>query len=254
MSDAIPLRTELLDKVVQRVDRLQSQQQFDYGAVRYRLILEALTLGVQYVYNNAVEGDIAEFGTGSGFSSFIIARAMAAYHELLAVHLQRHGMSEGKTLHLFDSFRGLPKPEDPIDLGSPYVQAGRWQEGTFAGLTEDEVGALCASAYDRKRILVYAGWFKDSLKTLSPKTRFAMVHLDCDLHSSTFEVLDFLFSRRLLAEGAALFFDDWNCNRSSPRFGQRRAWSDVTRKRRVEFSDCGDYAVLGHKFIVHGAG
>jgi hypothetical protein len=248
-----PLRAQLLDKVVERVNRLQAGS-FDYATMRYRLILEALTQGVQYVYNNAVEGDVAEFGTASGFSSLILSRAMAAYHELLSVHLSRHNMANGKTLHLFDSFRGLPKPDHSVDAASPYVQAGRWQEGTFTGLTEDEVGALCASAYDRNRILVYAGWFKDSLATLAPETRFAMVHLDCDLYSSTLEVLEFLLRHGHLAEGAVLFFDDWNCNRSSPQFGQRRAWREVVQSHRVNFSDGGDYAILGHKFTIHGAG
>ena len=81
-----------------------------------------------------------------------------------------------------------------------------------------------------------------------------MVHLDCDLYSSTSEVLEQLFSRKLLAEGSVVCFDDWNCNRSSPRFGQRRAWREAVEKYGVGYSDCGDYAVLGHKFIVHGEG
>jgi hypothetical protein len=81
-----------------------------------------------------------------------------------------------------------------------------------------------------------------------------MVHLDCDLYSSTVEVLDHLFTRGHVAEGAVLFFDDWNCNRSSPQFGQRRAWRETCEKHRVEYSDGGDYAVLGHKFLVHASG
>jgi hypothetical protein len=84
-------------------------------------------------------------------------------------------------------------------------------------------------------------------------TKFAMVHLDCDLYSSTIEVLEHLFRQRLIADGCVICFDDWNCNRSSPRYGQRRAWNEITEKFPVEYSDCGDYAVLSHKFIVHTA-
>jgi hypothetical protein len=34
------------------------------------LIYEALNQGVQYVLNNGVDGDIAEFGTATGFSAY----------------------------------------------------------------------------------------------------------------------------------------------------------------------------------------
>jgi hypothetical protein len=80
------------------------------------------------------------------------------------------------------------------------------------------------------------------------------VHLDCDLYSSTAEVLEYLFVHRHVAEGSVVFFDDWNCNRASPQMGQRRAWREAVERHRIEFSDCGEYAVLGHKFIVHATG
>ncbi len=41
-----------------------------------------------------------------------------------------------------------------------------------------------------------------------------------------------------------------NLNRSSPRLGERCAWRGAVEKYGVVCSDCGDYAVLGHKFII----
>ena len=95
------------------------------------------------------------------------------------------------------------------------------------------------------------GWFTQTLRQIPPTARFAMLHLDCDLYASTFEVLDYLFGQRMVTDGCMLFFDDWNCNQASPRWGQRRAWRELVDKYRVEFSDCGDYGILSHKFIVH---
>src|SRR5712691_13225054 len=95
-----------------------------------------------------------------------------------------------KTLHLFDSFQGLPRPDDAVDLDSPYVQSGVWQEGTYKALTEEELTALCASVYDGDNVLTYGGWFADTLPRLRPETRFAMLHLDCDLYKSSIEVLE----------------------------------------------------------------
>jgi hypothetical protein len=246
------VRSELLDEVASRVNayHVRPQVDYDYDTARSRLIFEALTQGVQYVCNNAVRGDIAEFGTASGFSAYTLARAMAFFGRKYEAPMRKEGAG-GKTLRLFDSFEGLPKADSEIDLESPNVRSGRWRETTFKGLTREELTALCASTYDGERIATYPGWFRDTVQTLGQGTLFGMLHLDCDLYSSTIEVLDPLFAKGMVADGCALFFDDWNCNRSSPRYGQRRAWREIVEKYKVEYSDGGDYAVLSHKFIIH---
>ncbi len=247
------MRIELLNSVAAQVNSYQSlrpSKGYDYQSYRKRQIFERLTQGVHYVYNNAVEGDIVEFGTSSGFSSLTIAHAMRIYSETYPIRLASHRIGS-KTLHLYDSFRGLPNPDDPIDAQSPNVASGMWKEGTFGGLNKDELFALCAQAYDRNRINVVEGFYSTTLAGIASDTRFAMVHLDCDLYSSTAEVLDHLFMHKHISDGCCLFFDDWNCNRSSPRFGQRRAWRECVEKHNIEYSDGGDYAVLGHTFTIH---
>ncbi len=244
------MRTKLIIEMAAHVQGFESS--YEPRRARRRLIYEALSQGAQYVLNNGVEGDIAEFGTASGFSAYTIARAMAIYREAYAKRIAQFGMPP-KTLHLFDSFQGLPRPDDAVDLDSPYVQSGVWQEGTYKALTEEELTALCASAYDADKVLTYGGWFAHTLPRIRPGTRFAMLHLDCDLYKSTIEVLDHVFSGNRIADGCAVFFDDWNTNRSSPLLGQRRAWRETVEKHGVKFSDGGDYAVLGHKFVVHAA-
>lgn len=74
------MRNDLLNSVVAQVNsfHISSHVEYDYQNIRRRMIFESLTQGVQYVINNAVDGEIAEFGTFSGFSTFSIARAMAA--------------------------------------------------------------------------------------------------------------------------------------------------------------------------------
>ena len=159
------MRTNLLEQVAAQVNafHVRPQVEYDYVSVRQRLIFEALTQGVQYVLNNAVEGDVAEFGTASGFSAYTIARAMGVYREVYGQYLQMHG-AKPKLLYLFDSFEGLPGAAAAADLSSPNVQSGRWREGTFKGLTREELTALCASVYDGDKLRVVPGWFKDSLK------------------------------------------------------------------------------------------
>ena len=245
------IRTDIINSIASRVDSYKLRAKgFEYDTIRQRQIFESLTQGVQYVFNNAVEGDIVEFGTASGFSGFTIARAMSVYRQLYGGYLQTHGVPQ-KLLYLLDSFEGLPQSESPVDQQSPNVSSGRWKQGTFKALSKEELGALCGMTYDADKIRIIEGWYSSSLQKIPAATKFAMMHVDCDLYSSSIEVLDYAFTHNHVSDGAVIFFDDWNCNRSSPRFGQRRAWAETVQKHKLEFSDGGDYAALGHKFTVH---
>ena len=64
--------------------------------------LSKLTLGVEYVCEGDVEGDIAEFGVGSGRTALVIASAMRLFDTR---------NKEKKRLYLFDSFEGLPEAD-----------------------------------------------------------------------------------------------------------------------------------------------
>ena len=185
-------------------------------------------------------GDIAEFGTASGVTSSFIAAAMA--HQQAEPYMVP---IRPTTLHLFDSFQGLPEVTNPLD-----IEAG-WKRGMFIGLTEDQLIDRIARFLPREQIKTYPGWFKDTLKNIPRDIKFAMVHIDCDLYESTMHVLDYLFHEEHLLDGCMIFFDDWNCGNASPRLGERRAWKEITDKYRVNFSDCGEYSCAGHKFIVH---
>jgi hypothetical protein len=100
------------------------------------------------------------------------------------------------------------------------------------------------------RVRVFEGWFRDTLPT-TPDLPYGLIHIDSDLYVSAMDVLDFLFSHRRVAEGALIFFDDWNCNRGSLEFGERKAWREIVDKYNVVYSDEGAYALFSHKFIVH---
>ena len=236
----------------------QQFMSFDYQTARKRMIFESLTEGVYYVFNNEIGGHIAEFGTGTGFSTRSIALAMASFAELMLTHVKPAHLESVKSafpdLYLFDSFAGLPAADNAIDAVSPYVVSGRWHEGRFVDLSKADLLALCTKFIEPERISTFEGWFKDTLPSLDAGTKFAMLHLDCDLYSSTYEVLDYLLAHGHVADGALLFFDDWNCNRASPRFGQRKAWAEIVNKYALEHSDAGEYAMLGHKFFVHLSG
>jgi hypothetical protein len=76
-------------------------------------------------------------------------------------------------------------------------------------------------------------------------------HVDCDLYASTIDALAPLFARGQVSEGAVILFDDWNCNRASPQYGQRKAWDVLVARHRIRYSDEGRYGMASRRFIVH---
>lgn len=206
--------------------------------VEYRIdTAKQLRLGVQYIHECAVEGDVAEFGIGATFTAQVLAKAMSPL--------------TCRRLHLFDSFRGLPESTARADFESPHVRSGVWRAGALHAerITPERVRGICGRYMPEERALVYPGWFKETIADLT--SPLALLHIDCDLYQSATDVLDSVFSRGLVSEGAVVFFDDWNCNRASPHFGERRAWAEAVEKYHIIASNCGDYGFASHKLIVH---
>jgi O-methyltransferase len=208
------------------------RQQIDIGS--------GLQRAVQYVLGASVEGDLAEFGTASGFTASVIARTMVELEKRLA-----------RKLWLFDSFEGLPEATADADRSNPHVSAGVWGEGKCTGLTAEGLHRQISTILDPSHIRIEKGWFADTMKNVEDSARFALVHVDGDLYQSAIDCLSPMFERRLLSPGAIIVFDDWNCGRADNGMGERRAWREITEKHRAEFEDFGLYSWAGRGFILH---
>jgi O-methyltransferase len=228
----------------------QQQLLYNFDMSYKRAAVEKLAESVDYVTWAAVEGDIAEFGTHSGLTATVLAYSMTRVETLRNWHIRELNLPT-RSLLLFDSFEGFPQAESDIDASSPSVLSGSWAAGKAVDKTPVQLMEMCSAHIDHRRISIHRGWFKDSLPRLSRETRFALVHIDCDLYSSTMDVLTDLFEKERFADGCVLLFDDWNCNRASPDFGERRAWVECVARYAPRFSDCGQYGPMGHQFIIH---
>lgn len=208
--------------------------------------LAALLHGTQYIAASEVEGDVAEFGCFTGKSSQAIAAGLAKDGLTIREGLKRN-------LWLFDSFQGLPAATHPVDISSPQVASGAWT--WTLEIPPISVAMLCAEFLPLERIKIIPGWYKDTLEQLPPTTRLAMVHIDCDFYESTIQVLEYLFKHQMFSDGCMVFFDDWYCNRGSPRFGEQRAWEEMRKKNFYDhgytFTDVGAYGLMGRRFILH---
>jgi hypothetical protein len=220
--------------------------------------LVALADGIGYTHASAVRGDVAEFGSFWGRSAEVLAAAVARHGRQFSATDSAHGIAQ-RELWLFDSFQGLPTSTHAADLTSPHVETGVWcwTIELGKGPTPEGMMKLCAAHLEQARIKIVPGWYKDTLGSIPAGKKFALVHADCDLYESTYQVLDHLLEHDMLSDGCALYFDDWYCNRGSPKFGQQKAFADIREKYGLtqpdRLTDWGAYGVLGRRFIVHEA-
>lgn len=187
----------------------------------------------QLLAYNGVDGDYAEFGS-YGARTFTLAWGAAR----LVGHPAR--------LWAFDSFQGLPASADARD-----VHPG-WSEGAMAMTEASFVAACIANGIPRADIHTVPGFYTESLapQASGPRpVRLAFAYIDCDLYSSTTEVLRYL--EPFLRHGMVIAFDDYYAygpaGPSGERLASGQAFAAHPRWRLVPYIQWGWY---GMSFIV----
>ncbi|HEX8098457.1 MAG TPA: TylF/MycF/NovP-related O-methyltransferase [Pyrinomonadaceae bacterium] len=158
-------------------------------------------------------GDYYEFGMFRGYSFWY---AQASARRLRLDRMRFFG---------FDSFQGLPEPE-----GDESVEFAR---GDYACGRAEVEGYLNKYGVDWSRTTLVEGFYNESLKPELKAERgmrpAAVVLIDCDLYTSTRDVLAFIDD--LLQDGTVLMFDDWNCFSGSDEAGERKAFREYLASR-----------------------
>lgn len=133
----------------------------------------------------------------------------------------RNTLPEQYKLYGFDSFEGLP--ED------------------WSG-TKEKKGAMSTKGVIPKiaGVTFYKGWFTDTIPQYKQIAQpIALLHVDCDLYSSTIEVLYEL--KDYIMSGTIIVFDEWYYNHKdipANRLHEQKAfleWSDEFKIPYVEF-------------------
>lgn len=142
----------------------------------------------------ACEGDVCEFGVGSGATSALIANEI------------RDGQ---KTLWLFDTFEGLPQPTakdlliDDIDgLGSMQAYAGKMRHGA-----SEVLARLADVRFPDARVRVVPGLVEETIRrgALPPAVCFA--YIDFDFYQPIKAALDAVWPRMPI--GGQIVVDDY---------------------------------------------
>ena len=143
---------------------------------------------------------------------------------LMALGNMRHG-ARRRHLHLFDSFEGIPEPDETVD-GERAIREVRSVGGGTAGKLvpvgnfyeryADGVGTLETNRhlmegvirYDPSFLHYHKGWFQDILPREAGNTReIAILRLDGDWYASTLVCLEHLY--RNVVSGGFVIIDDY---------------------------------------------
>lgn len=149
----------------------------------YRSYDRRYTIGQLARHALSLPGEFAECGVYRGATAYLMAEALA-----------RAG-SEGRRVHLFDSFAGLSRPA--IEDGT------YWSPGDMAVGLEDVRRNL---ENHLERVAFYPGWIPQRFTEVA-QHRFAFAHIDVDLYQPTRDALEFFYGR--MTGGGIIVCDDY---------------------------------------------
>ena len=130
-------------------------------------------------YAGSVEGDAAEIGVYKGGTASLISKALA---------------DTGKTVHLFDTFEGMPETDAGKDVH---------RSGDFADTSLDAVKEFLD---DCSNLRFYPGFFPESSAPICD-FQFSLVHVDVDIYQSVLDCCEFFHPR--MNKGGIIVFDDY---------------------------------------------
>lgn len=128
-----------------------------------------------------IPGDMAECGVYKGATAWF-----------MCTFIQQHDLH--KTLHVFDSFQGLSKPQGE--------DGDHWAAGNLA--TDEAECRKNLSIFNF--VKYYKGWIPEKFAEVDTK-RFCFVHIDVDLYQPTFDSVSFFYER--MNSGGIIICDDY---------------------------------------------
>ena len=172
---------------------------------------------VRYLDRYGFDGCLVECGTWRGGCVGMMALA----------HM-RSRTPPSRSIHLFDSFEGLPEPKADVDGATAVVYAANRASGALSS-----IGQCVASEADCRRLLeeavgyprglasYHVGWFEHTVPAAAEALgRIALLRLDGDWYESTKTCLESLYPN--VIEGGIVVIDDYGhwegCRRAVDEF------------------------------------
>lgn len=128
-------------------------------------------------YASRLPGDVAEVGVYRGGTARLLARALSP-----------------KTVHLFDTFAGMPPVDDSVDSH----RQGDFSDTSLAAVQRNLAGC--------KNVCFYKGLFPDTAAPTESR-KFCFVHVDVDIYTSVRDCCSFFYPK--LEKDGVIVFDDY---------------------------------------------
>ena len=194
-----------------------------------------------YLSAAKIDGDYLEFGVYEGASFDLSLRAAAKFFKNTSPSAPR--------FFAFDSFKGLP------DLDPQKDKKELFFKGEYSADQQKFMKNIRRAAKEWN-IHIIPGFYESSLTSdIYQKfdlTSAAFVTIDCDLYTSTKEVLKFLAP--IIKSGTLLFFDDWYSSGGDMTLGEAGACHEWLKQNpTLSLLDFGRVGVMGKLFIVNRA-
>ncbi len=154
-------------------ERLRGDDPRSLVPLQAKYILYSLALDA----SRRCHGDFAECGVYKGGTARILAE-----------------LAQSRTLHLFDTFSGMPETDPAKDIH---------KKGEFADTTLESVRQYLS---DFANVTFYAGFIPETLSPVQHRT-FSFVHIDLDIYSAIRSACEFFYPR--LESGGVFLFDDY---------------------------------------------
>jgi hypothetical protein len=181
--------------------------------------LYAMFQATDYVSRNNIIGDLVECGVWRGGSMMMAALTLLELNDT------------SRSLYLFDTFEGLPRPGEEDEDFAGNKQYNEWtrhrrtdSSSDWAYASIEEVRANLESiGYPTDKVIFVKGMVQDTLPNNAPN-RIALLRLDTDWYQSTAWELKHLYER--LSANGVLIIDDYGHLK-----GQRKAVDEFFAER-----------------------
>lgn len=205
-----------------------------YGRIERQHIMK---IAFDFIAKNEINGNYLEFGCFEGRS---FCYAYTAYQNMI-----KKGFLQEYPMYIFDSFEGLPSlsEQDKMD------NYGAFNPGDYSCTLDGVKKNLIKKNVDLSKVKFVQGFYSESLKRDHDITKVSIAHIDCDLHSSAVDVLEFLTDK--IQDGTLLIFDDYYCYKGNPNFGVRRALNEWLVKHNISVTEYYNYSWSGKTFIIN---
>jgi len=133
---------------------------------------------------NNLNGDFCECGVYRGGTAMLLERVLAGISN-----------RNGKKLHLFDTFEGMPATDPALDLH---------KKGDFHDTSMEAVRERLKSV---DLVEFHKGWTPDTFLDLRQDAKLSLVHIDVDIYRSVMDCCNHLYER--VVKGGFMIFDDY---------------------------------------------